>query len=228
MHELASTAPHVAKVKTEQDHRQRIKHSLDKAEKYSSRKLHKHAAEMALISRAVDHLSPLPRTWLDAPCGVGRATILLAHRGLDVTGVDLGEGALHVAQQAVERQDLNARIEKADLLDLPYSDQQFDGLLCFRLIHHLPTPQHRREIIDELCRVTKDTVLISYLSPWSPTSVKRALRCRLTGRKSVQNITPMSELKKHFSANGFTLINDLAQLPLVHSLHLAVFKRHSP
>jgi len=227
MHELASTSSPLADTKTEQDHRQRIKHSLDKAEKYSSRKLHKHAAEMALISRALDQLPSLPHTWLDAPCGVGRATILMANRGLDVTGVDLGEGALHVAQQAVKHQALNARIEKADLLDLPYSERQFDGLLCFRLIHHLPTPQHRREIIDELCRVTNDTVLISYLSPWSPTSAKRTLRRYLTGRKSVQNITPLSELKKHFSANGFTLINDLAQLPLMHSLHLAVFKRHS-
>nr|WP_320114578.1 methyltransferase domain-containing protein [uncultured Desulfuromonas sp.] len=208
-----------------QDHRQRIKHSLDKAEKYSARKHRKHAAEMALISRALDQLSRKPHSWLDAPCGVGRATILLANRGFDVTGADLGEGALQLAQQAVDRHGLDARIEKADLVELSYTDRQFDGVLCFRLIHHLPTPGHRREIINELCRVSKETVLISYLSPWSPTSAKRALRYRLTGRKSVQNVTSLSELEQHFSANGFTLHKDLAQTPLLHSLHLAIFTR---
>ena len=208
-----------------QDHRQRIKHSVEKAEKYTSRKQRKHQAEMALIARALKYVSPKTRYWLDAPCGVGRATILLAQQGKKVTGVDLGEGALKLAQEAVEQQQIEATIEKADLVALPYRDRHFDGVLCFRLIHHLPTEGHRQEIINELCRVAKDTVLISYLSPWSPTSCKRSLRQRLTGRQSVQNITPLPELKRYFSACGFTFERDLAQLPLVHSLHLAIFKR---
>lgn len=206
-------------------HRQRIKHTMDKAEKYTVRKQNKHAAEMALISRAVTQLTPAPLTWLDAPCGVGRASILLSRQGFNVTGVDLGEGALSVAREEVAKQGVDVAIKKADLLQLPYEQRHFGAVLCFRLIHHLPTPEHRLEIIEELCRVAEDYVLISYLSPWSYTSIKRLLRQRLTGRRSVQNVTPLTELDRHFASCGFQRTHDLAQLNMVHSLHLAIYKR---
>ena len=66
------------------DHRRRIKHSLGAAESYAHRKPRKHDAEMALIRRGMA-LAAGVRTVLDAPCGVGRATILLARMGYKKT-----------------------------------------------------------------------------------------------------------------------------------------------
>jgi len=205
------------------DHRERIKHSISKAEKYQHRKAKKHMAEMALIHRALPLLSGVEH-FLDAPCGVGRATILLARSGYQVTAIDLGEGALELAKQAVQNAGLQATIEKQDLVSLGYADRQFDATLCFRLIHHLPTSEHRKEIIRELCRVTDRYVLISYLSPWSYTSTMRLLKKKL-GKASIQNVTTLAELEAHFRNYGFRQIKDLAQARLIHSLHLAVFER---
>jgi 2-polyprenyl-3-methyl-5-hydroxy-6-metoxy-1,4-benzoquinol methylase len=208
------------------EHRQRIKHTIEKAEKYQKRKEGKHQAEMALIHRALPLLKEV-RTILDAPCGVGRATVMLAKEGYEVTGIDLGEGALELARKAVAAANVKAVIEKQDLVKLDYADDQFDAVLCFRLIHHLPTPQHREEIIAELCRVAKRYVLISYLSPLSLTSVKRKLKTRLGIRQTVQHVTPLAELQGYCKQQGYRLSKDLAQSLLVHSLHLALFERNT-
>ena len=206
------------------DHRHRIKHSTEKAEKYLHRKTKKHNAEMALIRRALPLLTDV-KTILDAPCGVGRATIMLAQSGYVVTGVDLGEGALEFARKAVREAKVAATIEKQDLVKLDYADRQFDAVLCFRLIHHLPTPHHRDEIIGELCRVANKYVLISYLSPWSYTSSQRLLKKKLGTKYSVQNITPLTEIQGYFKRHGYKLVKDFARAQFIHSLHLAVFVR---
>lgn len=206
------------------EHRQRIKHTIDKAEKYRKRKTRKHKAEMDLIQRVLPQLKEV-RTILDAPCGVGRATVMLARAGYAVTGIDLGDGALQLARQAVEEAQIDAVIEKQDMVALDYADGQFDAVLCFRLIHHLPTPHHRREIIAELCRVADRYVLISYLSPWSYTSTNRWLKKKLGGKPDVQHVTSLREISGYFSEQGFVLVSDLAQTPFIHSLHLALFAR---
>ena len=213
---------------TTSDHRLRIKHSMEQAQRYLHRPQKKHLAEMALIEKALDYLrnQPTPpKSFLDAPCGVGRATVFLAEKGYQTTGVDLGVGAVHFAQEQVKKASIDATIESADLLDLPFTNAKFDAVLCFRLFHHLPTPTHRQEIVDELCRVAKNQVIVSYISPWAYTSCKRLARQYLLGKKSAQHITPLDEVENYFTVNGFKLIKNFAQTPLIHSLHLAVFRR---
>ncbi|MDY0212369.1 MAG: class I SAM-dependent methyltransferase [Desulfuromonadaceae bacterium] len=206
------------------DYRQRIKHSSQAAEKYQHRKIRKHQAEIRLIERALQTLPPL-KSILDAPCGVGRACLLLANHGYDVTGIDMGEAALLAARAAIDEAQADVTIEQADLEQLPYDDTSFDACLCFRFIHHLPTDELRESIIGELCRVTRQYILISYLSPLSVTSMRRNLAERLGGKPSIQHRTSLGVLLQHFKRQGFSLHQDLAQLPLLHSLHLAVFKR---
>lgn len=202
----------------------RIKTSLDKAESYTRRRQGKHAAEMRLLERALQRLAPVA-TFLDAPCGTGRATILLQQRGYRTTGVDLGDGSLAVARRKIARLGLQAETGKADLAQLPFRDRRFDGVLCFRFFHHLPDPALRGRVIAELCRVADRYVLLSYFSPFSVTSMKRALRSRLGGRRSAQYATPLKEVAGYFAAHGFRLVHDCAQRPLFHTLHLAIFER---
>lgn len=209
------------------NYRQRIKHTTEQADKYQHRKARKHHKEMLLIERALQTLTNV-RTVLDAPCGVGRASLLLDQKGYEVTGVDLGEGALQAARKAVAAADAHVVIERADLEQLPYADCGFDACLCFRFIHHLPTDALREQIIQELCRVSRRYVLISYLSPLSVTSVRRELEQRFSGKTSVQHRTSLTTLEQHFKRQGFVLEQDLEQLPLLHSLHLAIFKSKEP
>lgn len=203
----------------------RIKTSAAKAEAYTQRKKRKHASEMKLIDKALAPLANI-KSFLDAPCGTGRATILLEKHGYKTVGVDLGDGSIEVARREIARLGLHSSIEKANLEHLPFQDKQFDAVLCFRFFHHLPTPELRDCIVAELCRAARKYVVISYFSPFSITSVKRALRKELGGRPSSQFTTPLEEVKSYFSRNGFKLSKDYPQKQFIHTLHLAVFIRN--
>ena len=82
------------------DHRSRVKSSAQKAERYRHRPAAKPRAEMALVRRGMALVDGVD-TVLDAPCGVGRATIMLAQMGYQATGADLGEGAIRLARLEV-------------------------------------------------------------------------------------------------------------------------------
>jgi SAM-dependent methyltransferase len=76
---------------------------------------------------------------LECGCGAGRFTEVLLATGAKVTSIDLSS--------AVDANALNCpidshhRIAQADILQLPFSPQQFDLVLCLGVIQHTPKPQ---------------------------------------------------------------------------------------
>lgn len=210
-----------------QEYKARIKHDIGSALSYTQRKTGKHRQEMALIEKGLRSLDDSVRTVLDIPCGVGRASIYLAERGFEVTGADLGQGAVDVARKQVREAGSSATIEPNDIESMSYDTDAFDAILCFRLYHHFPDEGIRARVIRELCRVADRYVLISYLSPASYTSIRRKLAHRLRGKRSKQNVTSLASIERHFADNGFELVKDHAQLFFLHSLHLAVFRKKS-
>jgi 2-polyprenyl-3-methyl-5-hydroxy-6-metoxy-1,4-benzoquinol methylase len=86
---------------------------------------------MSLIKKGLARCKDVQRT-LDAPCGVGRATILLASLGFEATGVDLGDGAVKIAQRELALSGEKGKIEVGNLEDLHFGDQAFKAVLCFR------------------------------------------------------------------------------------------------
>ena len=206
------------------DYRQRIKHSAVSAEKYARRKPHKHQAEMALIEKGFKLLNDVKNV-LDAPCGVGRATIWLAQRGYQATGIDLGKAAIRATREEIRKQGLPATALIDNIERMSFADQSFDVTLCFRLFHHFPNQTIRGNIVRELCRVSKRYILISYLTPWSPTSMGRMARNKLFGTPIKQHATSLKEVTGYFKGHGFKLVTDIPQKAFIHSLHLAVFER---
>ena len=68
-------------------------------------------------------------------------------------------------------------------------------------------------------------VVLSYFSTKSVTSVRRKLQAALGGKKSGKYSTPLSEVRGYFEEAGFELVKDFAEMPIIHTMHLAVFKR---
>lgn len=202
----------------------RVKHSMHKAEAYLQRDPAKHASEMQLIEDAFAVLDPVKRV-LDAPCGVGRASIWLAQQGYEVTGVDLGEAALKVAREQAEQAGVAATIEAQNVFQMAYADRSFDAVLCFRLLHHFADAGQRRELIQEMCRVADRYVVMSYHSARSISAVRRRIRHRLYGKVIKQNSSSRQEMIDTFGASGFSLRHHSDRSPLLHSLQVAVFAR---
>ncbi len=76
---------------------------------------------------------------LECGCGAGRFTEILLAAGANVTSIDLST--------AVDANALNCpiaynhRIAQADILQLPFSPQQFDIVFCLGVVQHTPEPE---------------------------------------------------------------------------------------
>ena len=201
----------------------RVKYTPENARKYQVRKPAKERAELRLVERGFK-LIPRGRV-LDAPCGGGRVTLHLAKLGYEVTAADLSDSMIEITRENVAQAGLNIPVEHQDVEKLTYPDRHFDGVISFRLFHHFPNADIRQRVVRELCRVAKTHVALSYFSPYSYTSVQRKLRAARGGKKSDKHATPLSEVKQYFENCGFEFVKDFARLNLVHTLHLAVFRR---
>jgi 2-polyprenyl-3-methyl-5-hydroxy-6-metoxy-1,4-benzoquinol methylase len=205
-------------------YRGRTKYNDVVASQYQMRKPRKHLAEMKLVSRAFD-LIPKTHRILDIPCGGGRVTLHLSQLGYEVSAADLSESMLAIARKNLADHGVKCPVDRQDLERLSYPDKHFDTILSFRLFHHFPTPEIRARAVTELCRAARVFVVLSYFSPWSATSLKRWVRKATGGKTSEKHATSLGEIQQYFQSSGFSLVRDFAQSPLVHTLHLAVFRR---
>ena len=74
---------------------------------------------------------------LDVGCGGGILAEAMARRGAKVTGIDLSEKALRVAQLHLLESKLDIRYEKTSVEDLA---GEFDVVTCMELLEHVPDP----------------------------------------------------------------------------------------
>jgi 2-polyprenyl-6-hydroxyphenyl methylase/3-demethylubiquinone-9 3-methyltransferase len=78
---------------------------------------------------------------LDVGCGGGILAEALARRGASVTGIDLSEKALQVAQLHLLESRLSVSYRSISAEDLAaQSAQSFDVVTCMELLEHVPDP----------------------------------------------------------------------------------------
>jgi 2-polyprenyl-6-hydroxyphenyl methylase / 3-demethylubiquinone-9 3-methyltransferase len=74
---------------------------------------------------------------LDVGCGGGILAEAMARRGARVTGIDLSEKALRVAELHLHESKLDVRYEKSAVEDCA---GEFDLVTCMELLEHVPDP----------------------------------------------------------------------------------------
>lgn len=79
--------------------------------------------------------------WLDAGCGTGTLSRLLATRGCDVTGVDASSEMIATARSRLAGGTPAERLrfeEIPTIASLPFADRCFDGVLCASVLEYVP------------------------------------------------------------------------------------------
>jgi SAM-dependent methyltransferase len=104
---------------------------------------------------------------LDAGCGTGEHTILLARLGYDVLGIDASGPAIERARENAARQDVRARFEVADAMRL--GEQGYDTVVDSALFH-IFDPADRTRYVRSLHRACRPggRVLVLALSDTGP------------------------------------------------------------
>ena len=99
--------------------------------------------------RPLHEINPLRLDWiaghaalegasvLDVGCGGGILTEAMARRGAKVTGIDMSDKALRVAELHLQESKLDVRYQKAEVERL---SGEFDVVTCMELLEHVPEP----------------------------------------------------------------------------------------
>ena len=134
------------------------------------------ASALAFVSRRtleshgaffIEHLHDGMRV-LDVGCGPGSITVGIAARigSGRVTGVDLSQAQVQLAEQSATKQGIiNAEFRTASAYELPFDDAQFDAVFSHALIEHLSEPDRA---LKEFMRVLKPAGVMAVATPdWS-------------------------------------------------------------
>lgn len=84
---------------------------------------------------------------LDLGCGTGTSAFQLADLGFDVTGFDISETAIHMAQQFSESQNLKINFQVQDILNLEKLDQKFDLIYDSHCLHCIVFEKDRSQVL---------------------------------------------------------------------------------
>ena len=102
---------------------------------------------------------------LDAATGTGKQAFAFAQKGYDVTGIDISEAMLKVANK--KNRHLNVKFQVADATSLPFEDTSFDVSCISFALHDMP-PAIREKVLKEIVRVVKPegmVVIVDYALP---------------------------------------------------------------
>jgi SAM-dependent methyltransferase len=66
---------------------------------------------------------------LEIGCGTGANIWFMAREGFNVIGIDGSETAIKKAKERLEKENLNAQLIVDDIIKLPFSDKEFDGII---------------------------------------------------------------------------------------------------
>jgi SAM-dependent methyltransferase len=132
-----------------------------------------------------DTLYPPGSLVLEAGCGVGAQTVILAANspGAALTSIDISaESLAEASRQVREAGFTNVTFQQADVFDLPFPSAHFDHVFVCFVLEHLPNPG---EALEALIRVLKPggsvTVIegdhgSAYFHPDSD-QARRAIQC---------------------------------------------------
>jgi 2-polyprenyl-3-methyl-5-hydroxy-6-metoxy-1,4-benzoquinol methylase len=166
------------------------------------------------------------RSVLDVGTGTGRAALLLARAGAEVTGVDASGEMLAVARQRAAADRLAVRFLEGDAHRLEFADRSFDVVVSLRVVMH--TPQWRVAIA-ELCRVADGMVVLDYPAACSLAALQSASRrvLHMAGmRTEPYRVFSSRAIADALAQSGFRIRSVHRQFVLPIALHKAIGSRH--
>ena len=125
---------------------------------------------------------------LEAGCGVGVQTVVLARRspGARFVAVDYSDTSLALARRAVKAARLtNVEFRRADIFALPFADETFDHVFVCFVLEHLPNPARALTMLQRVLKPGGTVTVIegdhgsTYFHPDSA-AARAAIQCQVT------------------------------------------------
>ncbi|NCC49756.1 MAG: class I SAM-dependent methyltransferase [Spartobacteria bacterium] len=173
---------------------------------------------------ALDMLNTYPRaSILDVGGGHGQLAVPLSRQGYEVTVLGSHPDCCRRIQQDVEAGKM--KYATANLLELPFAENSVEVAICFRLLPHCA---EWRRVIDELCRVASNAVIVDYPTGQSMNCLTDML---FGAKKKIEKNTRPYTLFRHrdimeaFEKNNYRVARRVPQFFLPMVLHRALKHR---
>jgi SAM-dependent methyltransferase len=161
--------------------------SLDYVHGYTEEEATRLADQAGTLADLLHHDTHYPegRRVLEAGCGVGAQTRILARRspGAHFTSVDVSAQSLALAREAIEREGLgNVEFKQADLFALPFPEASFDHVFVCFVLEHLRRPEDALRALLRVLRPAGSLTVIegdhgsAFFHPQSPRAM-RTIEC---------------------------------------------------
>ncbi|RKZ47450.1 MAG: bifunctional 3-demethylubiquinol 3-O-methyltransferase/2-polyprenyl-6-hydroxyphenol methylase [Gammaproteobacteria bacterium] len=175
-----------------------------------------------------DHVDLTEKKILDVGCGGGLLSEALASKGGLVTGIDISEHLLEVAEEHSQQAGLDISYVCTTVEEFSTEHENFfDIVTCMELLEHVPDPQ---SVINACMHLLKPGGLL-FLS-----TINRNLKAYLQTKIAAEYILKLlpagtheyakyirpSELASWCRASGFTVvdISGISYLPFIRQCHL--------
>jgi SAM-dependent methyltransferase len=184
------------------------------------------AREQSLVADMLRQLMEPPRHVLDMPSGHGRFTHQLRAAAQEqLVCADLRKNRLDalVAEEPEAGTPIATRtVDIFSRTDLP--DAAFDLVFNFRFFHHVNDATSREHVVDELVRVARRYIIVSYYDTVSVHALQKRI-WRHKGHKRRLPMVPRSEFLELFKKRGCEVIDDRGVLPGIHAHRIALLER---
>lgn len=100
---------------------------------------------------------------LECACGTGLLTGVIAPRCKSLIATDFSAKMLERTAKKYGKYG-NVRFEQADILQLPYSDGQFDVVVAANVIHLLDQPLQALHELDRVCKSAGRIIIPTYMN----------------------------------------------------------------
>lgn len=95
----------------------------------------------------------LGQNLLEVGPGPGLSTQLLCEKVENLIVIEVDPKA--AASLVRRNQRENVAVVCADATQMPFADQQFDSVVCFTMLHHVPSVSLQDRLLSECCRVLR-------------------------------------------------------------------------
>lgn len=185
-----------------------------------------------MLARKALSIAGDPHSVLDIPCGTGRFwEVLTEQAGRKLYAADfssdmLQTGLAHRPQEIVQRFETF----HANAFSIPVPDNFAECVFCIRFFHHIGQEIDRIALLQELSRVSSDTIILSL---WTDKNIQAMRRKRLEthrSSRSYQNrfIVAEEKIEAEFDAAHLEIIGRLDFLKFYSMWRFYVLRKSTP
>jgi SAM-dependent methyltransferase len=162
---------------------------------------------------------------LDIPCGYGRLSGLLLEQGFKVVGCDLSLSMVKKALTRFPSGEGRHRVVVGDAVrGLPFQADSFVGVVCIRLFHHLHEKRDRETALQELGRLARDFVVVSYYRRNALHAAQRRIRRRLKPSQASIRMVSRADFLASVDNAGMEVVVETALLSGLHAQHFVLLR----